>query len=1062
MTAIILSVHIFLFYGNGITAGSVVGAGRILEDTGVKGGLIVHLGCGDGRLTADLYANDSYMVHGLDADADNIGKARQHIHSLNLYGKVSVEKWNQNYLPYTDNLVNLLVSEKLGDIPKEEVLRVLVPNGVAYIKDGDNYSKVIKYRPGRIDEWTHYLYDSTNNAVANDSVVGPPYHLQWVDDPKWTRSHDHLASVSVAVSAGGRIFYIVDEGPTAAVSLPARWFLVSRDAFNGVLLWKRPIGPWEGHLRGFRSGPAGLARRLVAVKERVYVTLGYGKPLSALDAASGKILQTYEGTEGTAEIVYRDGVLFLVLGDIDAQEFAESAKRSVAVPMPRNKRIAAIKAGTGEELWKKSDADTAELMPNTLTVGNGRLLFQNTKEIICLNAINRQEYWRASRPISVNRLGWSTPTLVIHDNVVLSADREIPSEPKASTVNWNASSKGGDAPVGDLIAYSATTGKQLWTCKARECYNDSVDVLVAGGRVWTGDLVRSRDPGITEGRDLLTGQVGKQRPLDKNFFNVGMPHHRCYRNKATNRYLLLGRAGVEFIDLETGKGIANHWVRGTCQYGIMPCNGLLYAPPHSCACYIKAKLNGFNALAPRREPNPSRHNSSKSRLEGGPLYGKVLLAQTDSETDWHTYRHNPARSGSTKSVVRKELAPKWKTPIGGRLSSPVVAGGTVYVSSIDAHTVHALSADHGRALWSYTTGGRVDSPPTFSGGLVLFGSADGWIYCLRATDGELVWRFRASSEERRVMSFGQLESAWPVHGNILVHNNSAYFAAGRSSYLDGGIYLCRLDLLSGRLLSQTRMDSRDPETQEQPKGVVEQFDMPGILPDVLSCDGSSVYMRHKRFDLNGVEQEPSIPHLFSGAGFLDDSWWHRTYWMLGTGMASGWSYWPTVGNVVPSGRLLVMDSSNIYGFGRQQYSRRGSHIGLDDTYYRLFAADRKPLEKGKHTDEKKRKDNKKLNRGPKGYASGQSTVNYHWDKKVPFMVRAMVLANNNLFLAGQNDLANLEESKGAFLRVISVKDGEDLKEYTLDSPPVFDGMAATRGCLYISSVDGRVTCLENN
>ena len=33
-------------------------ARHILEATGVKGGLIVHLGCGDGRLTAALRASD--------------------------------------------------------------------------------------------------------------------------------------------------------------------------------------------------------------------------------------------------------------------------------------------------------------------------------------------------------------------------------------------------------------------------------------------------------------------------------------------------------------------------------------------------------------------------------------------------------------------------------------------------------------------------------------------------------------------------------------------------------------------------------------------------------------------------------------------------------------------------------------------------------------------------------------------------------------------------------------------------------------------------------------------
>ncbi|MGB2821399.1 MAG: class I SAM-dependent methyltransferase, partial [Phycisphaerae bacterium] len=56
-------------------------ARKVLEAAGVKGGLLVHVGCGDGKLTAALGASDSFLVHGLDADAANVEKAREHIRS---------------------------------------------------------------------------------------------------------------------------------------------------------------------------------------------------------------------------------------------------------------------------------------------------------------------------------------------------------------------------------------------------------------------------------------------------------------------------------------------------------------------------------------------------------------------------------------------------------------------------------------------------------------------------------------------------------------------------------------------------------------------------------------------------------------------------------------------------------------------------------------------------------------------------------------------------------------------------------------------------------------------
>jgi hypothetical protein len=49
-------------------AGSEQTAQQILDTAGVKGGLIVHLGCGDGELAAALRANDPCTVQGLDAD----------------------------------------------------------------------------------------------------------------------------------------------------------------------------------------------------------------------------------------------------------------------------------------------------------------------------------------------------------------------------------------------------------------------------------------------------------------------------------------------------------------------------------------------------------------------------------------------------------------------------------------------------------------------------------------------------------------------------------------------------------------------------------------------------------------------------------------------------------------------------------------------------------------------------------------------------------------------------------------------------------------------------------
>jgi len=90
----------------------------------------------------------------------------------------------------------------------------------------------------------------------------------------------------------------------------------------------------------------------------------------------------------------------------------------------------------------------------------------------------------------------------------------------------------------------------------------------------------------------------------------------------------------------------------------------------------------------------------------------------------------------------------------------------------------------------------------------------------------------------------------------------------------------------------------------------------------------------------------------------------------------------------------------------------------------------------------------------------------------------MVLADQTLFVAGPRDVlqegpqalekealirqqeAALAGHAGAVLRVVSAENGASLGECKLEAPPVFDGMAAANGCLFISTVTGKVLCLK--
>jgi hypothetical protein len=188
--------------------------------------------------------------------------------------------------------------------------------------------------------------------------------------------------------------------------------------------------------------------------------------------------------------------------------------------------------------------------------------------------------------------------------------------------------------------------------------------------------------------------------------------------------------------------------------------------------------------------------------------------------------------------------------------------------------------------------------------------------------------------------------------------------------------------------------------------------------------------------------------------------------MYGSTFVSGWCGYFLAGKTAPAGRILVFDDDRLYGFGRKpQYYRWTTPIE-----HHLFCADKLPPVAGESADA-----------GPKR-APG-FLVNHHWTKELPLFARAMVLADGTLFLAGPADAVDEEEAfkafddaevrrglldqaialegkKGAVLWAVSTADGEKLAEHPLDAPPVFDGMAAAAGRLYLSAQNGEVVCFE--
>ena len=1031
--------------------------------SGMNGGIIVHLDSGNGEATAKLASGGKFLVHGLDTDAADVAKARKYLRSKGLYGDVSVAVYDGKSLPYGDNVVNLLMADNLGDISKSEALRVLVPGG-AMVIDG---KKTVKPWPKNIDDWPQYLNKADNNAVAMDSVVGPPRRLQWMDKPIWARSHMAISTTVALVTGGGRLFSIEDTAPTANPYLPAAFKIVARDAFNGRTLWTREITNWDSITMYIKCLPVQQQRRMAVVDDTLYCTFELEGLVSAVDAATGKALKVYKDTNPTQEIAFDDGILFLNVGERfpsaaynivktkgrpfvegkdPSQPFHGSGFREGYDPEIQDKEnpvsvIMAVDPKSGKTLWKTDPLNNYTAA--TLSIKNGRAVYQTSEGIFCVDARTGKSLWANKKPI-INALGHDsgTPgtlpnTMVITDDKVFSVEQKDDKLQKASVPKYT------------LRTYSVEDGKLLWEAPVAGNYEASADIFVVNGSLWVGGGAAPTQYNMETGAAIKTV---------KQKMNGPMGHDRCYRNMITERHYINSKTGgADFINLETGEELPNHWTRGGCGMGVLPANGLLYSTPYSCVCSVGSMFQGMNAFA--GVPGLTKSNdpvpvSRTVRLEKGPAYGKVRNGVSATADDWPVYRGDSARSGIATSKASSRLKAKWRSQLSTRGSALTSAAGKVFVADIDTHTLYGLDTGSGDTLWQFTADGRIDSPPSYYKGMVFFGSRDGWLYCLRATDGELVYRFK-DLPDRLICAFSQLESAWPVSGSVLALDDRIYFAAGHSTFLDGGMFLYCLDPASGKILNSRAVYGPFNETTGFPVAAKGADPQAGFKNGILVSRGDGIHLRQKSFAKDLSDTSTAETHILPITGFLDSQPQHRTGWML----ASSVRWWQSGVK-----DILVSDGTDAYEVEGFPVYHNHSYFDPRRSGYKLIASTTGAPQVEEAASPKRGGKSKKKTPKKRGLQRSEK-----WRVNIPITGKAIGLAGDVLFVAGEpmtfkgdvshKTYADAYAGKlGGRLLAVSAKDGKTLAEHKLDAAPAWDGIAIAGGQVFVSLADGSVQC----
>jgi hypothetical protein len=251
----------------------------------------------------------------------------------------------------------------------------------------------------------------------------------------------------------------------------------------------------------------------------------------------------------------------------------------------------------------------------------------------------------------------------------------------------------------------------------------------------------------------------------------------------------------------------------------------------------------------------------------------------------------------------------------------------------------------------------------------------------------------------------------------------------------------------------------------------DSFSMRGARNDVFTSDGESVFMQHLRLDREARPlRDERRRHLFSTSSLLDGDENHRSHWVLGTGdFRRTPTAYPWMANnsfgirngksaAVPVGIMLAFDDEHVWvvqrgtlpGSTRRLSGRMGGAYELLRLGNRPFAADEPQL-----PDFREKGDGNQI--AP------------DWKVGLGMRPRAMIKAAGALFLGGMplkgdtgDPYAAYEGRKGGVLWTVSPGDGSRLARRRLPSPPVWDGLAAAGGRLYVSTMDGQVLCLGHD
>lgn len=560
-------------------------AEEILRRSGVREGICVDLGCGDGRLAEALVRRSQLTVLGVESDPAKAAAARRRLTGLGLYpARVAIVERNpaRSVLPaYVANLVVSSAGLVSGEAPagRADVQRLLRPyGGTACVGRAGQLHLEVRGPLEGAGQWTHQNHSPANTLCAADEHLKGPLSTLWFRDVDFEIVSRH-GQGPAPLSARG---YLVVEGVDGVCVL---------DAYNGRTLWTHWI---EGVLRDYDGVHHDVAvgdtgSNICLGDDSVYVATG--DRCLRLDLATGRKLGEFPTPAAPGDrhrawgyVACADGLLF---GSIANADHAVSPRYAQIKLRTESVLLFALDARSGKLRWTHRPQDS--LRHNAIAVSGGRVYLidrpiamadritepkpggthrpllkpgqQPGGVLLALDAATGKPVWRQADDVFGTQLAVSPKhnLVLMYYQGVKHKFFKLPSE-----------------VGGRMAAFATADGRRVWDRPANYLTRPILngDTIYAEGGVW--DLETGRDVPFNFRRSYGCGQI------------------------SSSTHLMLFRSGtLGYWDLTREVGVENFGgIRPSCWFSAIPAGGLVLVPDGSSKCVCSYQMQAWVALQP--------------------------------------------------------------------------------------------------------------------------------------------------------------------------------------------------------------------------------------------------------------------------------------------------------------------------------------------------------------------------------------------------------------------------------------------------------------------------------